>query len=233
MGAIFGGMGGGFGGGGGVGGGMRRGGGRRRVLWDEPLGLFDRDSFLSLSSVASLLVGIPSIMAFGGGGMGMGRGGGGGGMKKAEQMNANYNFPVIALKAMTAYQPKDYQFALEERVLFDITKIPKNIKVLNGDISEDVAKNQAKTLVDQLQSEKAHQKYHMIQQINTQADVGDVELLHAPIWFAKYDYKGKKMALVIDANSGKVINSMGLWVAEHVSIPLLNLEIVNLKARAE
>jgi len=144
------------------------------------------------------------ISAFG---MGMG---GGGGMRKTEQMDANYNFPVVALKALTEYQPRDYQFDLSERTLFDITKLPKNIKVLNGDISEDVAKAQAKTLVDQLQSAKAHAKYHMIQQLNTQSDVGDVELLHAPIWFARFDHKGNKIALVIDANSGRVINSLGL-----------------------
>ena len=41
-------------------------------------------------------------MAFG---MGMGRGGGGGN-KKVEQMDENYNFPVIALKALTDYQPQ-------------------------------------------------------------------------------------------------------------------------------
>ncbi len=105
----------------------------------------------------------------------MGMGYGGGGLRKSEQMDANYNFPVVALKALTAYQPRDYQFSLEERTLFDVTKVAKNIKVLNGDISEDVAKSQAKTLVDQLQSEKAHAKYHMIQQINTESDVGDLE----------------------------------------------------------
>jgi hypothetical protein len=148
--------------------------------------------------------GFGRIMAFG---MGYG---GGGGLKKTEQIDENYNFPVIALKALTDYQPRDYQFNLEERELFDISKLPKDVRILNGDISEEVAKSQAKTLVDQLQSQKAHGQYHMIQSIHTDSDVGDVELLHAPIWFAKYDHKGNKIALVIDANSGRVINSLGL-----------------------
>ena len=186
MGIMFGGMGGGFGGG--------RGGGRRRALEDE--------SGWSPSPFGGLM--LSPIRAFG---MGMGYGGG---MRKTEQMDANYSFPVVALKALTDFQPRNYQFDLEGRTLFDISKIPKNIKVLNGDISEDVAKSQAKTLVDQLQSEKAHAKYHMIQQMNTQSDVGDAELLHAPIWFARYDHKGKKVVLVLDANSGRVINSLGL-----------------------
>src|SRR3989449_2133787 len=136
--------------------------------------------------------------------------GGGGGQKKAIQMDQNYNFPIIALKALTQYQPRDYHFAIQGRTLFDISQYPKGIKVLNGDISEDAAKYQAKTLVDQLQSQKAHAQYHMIQQISSEEDVSDTELLHVPIWFVRYDHSGNKIVLVVDGNSGNVINSLGL-----------------------
>ena len=50
----------------------------------------------------------------------------------------------------------------------------------------------------------------MIQQLHTEVDVADTELLYAPIWFAQYDHKGKKIVLVINGNSGGVINSIGL-----------------------
>jgi len=50
----------------------------------------------------------------------------------------------------------------------------------------------------------------MIQQMHTEMDVAEAELLHAPIWFARYDHKGNKIALVIDANEGSIINSIGL-----------------------
>jgi hypothetical protein len=185
-GVILGGMGGGFGGGGGGG------GGRRRALTLTGLGA---GSILGAA-------GFGQIRAFG---MGYG-----GTAMRSEEMDNNYNFPVVALKALTEYQPKEYQFNLDGRGLFEINKIPKSVKVLNGDISEDVARSQAKTLVDQLQSQKAHEKYHMIQRLTTESDVGDGELLHAPIWFARYDHKGKKIILVIDGNSGRVINSLGL-----------------------
>ena len=143
-------------------------------------------------------------MMGGGGGFG-----GGGGTKRAYQMDNDYNFPIVGLKALTDYQPKDYQFNLADRVIFDETKV-KGMKVLNGDIGEDIAKSQAKTLVDQLQSQKAHEAHHMIQQISTESDVGEAELLHAPVWFARYDHKNGKIVLVIDGNSGGVINSIGL-----------------------
>ena len=141
----------------------------------------------------------------------MGGGGfsGGQGNSRAYQMNNDYNFPIVGLKALTDYQPKDYLFNLAERVLFDETKV-KGMKVLNGDVGEEVAKTQAKTLVDQLQSDKAHKAHHMVQQISTELDVGEAELLHAPVWFARYDHKNGRIVLVIDANVGGVINSIGL-----------------------
>jgi hypothetical protein len=156
---------------------------------------------------------------FGGGGlvtgvmlgtmMGGGGFGGGQGNQRAYQMDNDYNFPIVALKALTEYQPKDYQFKLDDRVIFDENKV-KGMKVLNGDLGEDVAKSQAKTLVDQLQSEKAHAEHHMIQRLSTESDVSEAELLHAPVWFARYDHKNGKIVLVIDGNSGGVINSIGL-----------------------
>jgi hypothetical protein len=130
--------------------------------------------------------------------------------RKTYEMDNNYNFPIVALKAFTEYQPKNYQFDLEDRQLFDVSKISKGVKVLNGDIGEEAAGYQAKTLVAELQSEKAHAQYHMIQQLHTDVDVAEAELLHAPIWFARYDHKGHKIILVIDGNSGHVINSIGL-----------------------
>jgi zinc-ribbon domain len=135
--------------------------------------------------------------------------GGGQGNRRAYQMDNDYNFPIVGLKALNDYQPKDYQFNLDGRVIFDETKV-KGMKVLNGDIGEDVAKTQAKTLVDQLQSDKAHAAHHMIQQLSTQSDVGEAELLHVPVWFVRYQHKNGKIVLVIDGNSGGVINSIGL-----------------------
>jgi DNA-directed RNA polymerase subunit RPC12/RpoP len=156
---------------------------------------------------------------FGGGGMmnGMllGTMMGGGGMMnsnatKAYTYDESYNCPVIAVKSLTAYQPHDYEFSFDNKTDFDSKKVPKSIKILNGDINEDTAKNQAKNIVDQIQSQRVHAKYHMIRQMDTQEDVASGELLHVPIWFAQYAHKGKKIILIIDANSGSAINSIGL-----------------------
>jgi hypothetical protein len=122
--------------------------------------------------------------------------------KKVYEINDNLYFPVIALEALRQYQPRSYQFSLDNRQLFDASKILKNAKVLNGNVGEEAATYQAKTLVAQLQSDRAHEQYHMIQELHTDVEVADLELLYAPIWFARYDHKGNKIILVIDGDSG-------------------------------
>lgn len=141
----------------------------------------------------------------------MGRRGGRAANTRAYQMSENHNYPVVAVRAFNELQPPDYEFALRERLLFDRSKVPRGVKVLNGDVGEEDAKQQARTLVDQLQSQKAHEKYRMIQQISTDIDIGQAELLHAPVWVGRYLFKRKrKIVVIVDANSGSPINSVGL-----------------------
>lgn len=142
--------------------------------------------------------------------MGGGAGMMGGNATKAYTVDENYNCPIVAVKSLTAYQPHGYEFSLDQKVDFDSKKIPKSIKIYNGDINEDSAKNLAKNMVDQIQSERVHSKYHMIRQMQTEEEAASGELVHIPIWFAQYDHKGKKMILIVDANSGNAINSIGL-----------------------
>jgi hypothetical protein len=133
-------------------------------------------------------------------------------ISKTEEVDQNYNYPVVAVKALGVYQPKEFQFALEGRMLFDGSKLPKGVKVLNGDVGEEDAKAQAKTLVSQLQYQKAHDvhKFHTIEQIDTQLEVSDGELLHAPVWYVRYDHDGKKLVFVVDSNSSGLMSSIGL-----------------------
>lgn len=142
------------------------------------------------------------------GGM-MGGGMGGNGNLRSHTLDKNYNYPVVAVKALSQYQPKEYSFDLSKRVQFDSAKIPKGMQVLNGDVGEESAQYESKTNVDQLQSQKAHSQHHMIRSIQTQTNVGEAELLHVPIWFARFSHKNKGIIMVIDASNGGVINSVG------------------------
>ncbi|HZW85620.1 MAG TPA: zinc ribbon domain-containing protein [Nitrososphaerales archaeon] len=133
-----------------------------------------------------------------------------GGQVKAFQANNLYQFPVVAMKALSEYQPREYAFDVDDRAVFEAKEFPKGVRILNGDIGEDDATHQARALVDQLQSDKVHHQYHMVQEIKTELETGEPELLHVPIWFARYDHKGKKIVLIVDAHNGELIDGVGL-----------------------
>ncbi len=131
---------------------------------------------------------------------------GGGQNIRSYTINKNYNYPVVAVKALTQYQPREYSFDLSKRAEFEESKLPKGVNVLNGDIGMDAAKYEAKTNVDQLQATLAHSEHHMVRSIETECDVSDPELMHVPNWFAKFRYKKESTVVIVDATTGKVIN---------------------------
>jgi hypothetical protein len=127
---------------------------------------------------------------------------------RSETISGQYEYPVVAVKAMTAYQPKDYQFGLADRTFFDKKNIPEGTTILNGDLGEDAARHSAEAYVQQLQSEAAHKKHSMVSQLRTQVNISDGELLHVPVWYFVLDRKGTKTTILIDANAGRVIRTV-------------------------
>ncbi len=127
---------------------------------------------------------------------------------RSETVSGQYEYPVVAVKAMSAYQPKDYQFGLTDRTFFDKKNVPTGTPVLNGDLSEDSARHAADAYVQQLQSDEVHKKHSMVSQIHTQVNVSDGELLHVPIWYFRLEHKNATTAVLIDAHAGRVIRTV-------------------------
>ncbi|HEV2166015.1 MAG TPA: zinc ribbon domain-containing protein [Thermoplasmata archaeon] len=127
---------------------------------------------------------------------------------RQDAISGQYEFPVVAVKSMGAYQPKDYKFRLEDRTFFDQKAIPKGSLVLNGDLGEDAAQHAAKAFVMQLQSDLAHKKHYMVSQLTTDVQVSDGELLHVPIWYYLLEHKGTRTAVLIDSHAGSVIQTV-------------------------
>lgn len=119
-----------------------------------------------------------------------------------------YEYPVIAVKAMGNYQPKEYQFSLTDRALFDKKSIPQGTTVLNGDLSEDAAKGAARAYVQQLQADAAHKQHSTVSNLKCEVDIGDGELLHVPIWEFVLDRKGQRQTIIVDGNAGRVIRTV-------------------------
>ncbi len=127
---------------------------------------------------------------------------------RSETISGQYEYPVVAVKSMSAYQPKEYQFSLAERTLFDKKSVPDGTPILNGDLGEDAARFSANAYVQQLQSEAAHKKHSMVSQLKTEVQIADGELLHVPIWYFQLDRKSEKTIVLIDGYAGRVIRTV-------------------------
>ncbi len=127
---------------------------------------------------------------------------------RSETISGSYEYPVVAVKSLGHYQPKDYQFQMDSRALFDRKAIPSGTPVLNGDLGEEAARLAAKAYVEQLQSETAHKKHSMVSNLSTRVDISEGELLHVPIWYFALERKGAKTVVIIDASAGRVIRTM-------------------------
>ena len=127
---------------------------------------------------------------------------------RSETISQQYEYPVIAVKSMTDHQPKDYQFQLADRSLFDKKQVPDGTTILNGDLGEDSAKSAAKAYLAQLQSEIAHKKHSVVSKLETQVEISDGELLHVPIWSFRLAHKGGPTTFLVDGNAGRVIRTI-------------------------
>jgi Double zinc ribbon len=127
--------------------------------------------------------------------------------KRQDQITGSYQFPVVAVKGYMQYQPKNYQFNLETRQVYKKDALPGGAAVLNGDLGEDFAQHEARAYVMQIQAESAHKKHYMVSSLQTDVEVGEAELLHAPIWRFGLEFKEHPIVLLVDANANRVMQS--------------------------
>jgi hypothetical protein len=187
--------------------------------WVLPVSAVTNYQYQDIAASVGSTVGTIAAADMLGGMLGGGRGGGGVmmmpimmgptvGSTRQATISKSYEYPVVAVKALTAYQPHDYQFALDERTLFDRKSISDGTPILNGDLGEDAAHHTAQAYVTQLQSEEAHRQHHMVSNLTAKVEVSDGELLHVPIWHFLLERKGVKSIVLVDAHSGQVIRTV-------------------------
>ena len=123
---------------------------------------------------------------------------------KDGKIEKEYSWLVLARKA-SEFPTKEYNVPLEGKIPYDFRKIEGFAKVLNSEIDRDGAVEVAKQQIDVHHRFLVQQDIDKIIEFNTELDVKQVVYLHAPIWFVKYEYKGKTYQLLIDGATGTAI----------------------------
>jgi ribosomal protein S27E len=123
---------------------------------------------------------------------------------KEGKLEKEYDWLVLARKA-TDFPTREYEVPLEGKVPFDFRKVEAFAKVLNSEIDKDEAVDVAKQQIDENHRFLIREDVDKIIDMKTEVEVAQVVYLHAPIWFVKYEYRGRGFQLLLDGATGMEI----------------------------
>ncbi len=123
---------------------------------------------------------------------------------KEGKIEKKYDWLVLARKA-TKFPTREYDVPLTGKVAYDFRKIEAFAKVLNSEIEKNEAVELAKQQIEEHHRYLAQQDVDRIIEMKNEVKIDQTVYLHAPVWFVKYEYKGKAYQLLIDGATGTVI----------------------------
>ena len=123
---------------------------------------------------------------------------------KEGKIEKKYDWLVLARKA-TNFPTREYDVPLTGKIPYAFRKIEAFAKVLNSEIEKNEAAGLAKQQIEEHHRYLAQQDADRIIKMKNEIKIDQTVYLHAPIWFVKYEYKGKTYQLLIDGATGTVI----------------------------
>ena len=123
---------------------------------------------------------------------------------KEGQIKKKYNWVVLARKA-AIFPTREYDVPLEGKVPYDFRKIEGFAQTLNSEMSKEEAVELAKQQIIEHHRYLAQQDVDRIIEMKNKIKTEQTVYLHAPVWFIKYEYKGKIYQLWIDGATGTTI----------------------------
>ena len=123
---------------------------------------------------------------------------------KEGTIEKEYDWLVLAREA-SGFPTREYDVPLEGKVPYDFRKIERFAKVLNSEINRDAAFALAKQQIEAHHRFLLQQDVDKIVEAKTDFDVKQAVYLHAPIWFIKYEYRGRNYQLLIDGATGATV----------------------------
>jgi DNA-directed RNA polymerase subunit RPC12/RpoP len=123
---------------------------------------------------------------------------------KEGKIEKNYDWLVLARKA-SEFPTREYDVPLQGKIPYDFRKIEAFAKVLNSEIDKNDAVELARQQVEEHHRYLAQQDVDRIIEMKNEMEINQVVYLHAPIWFVKYEYKGKVYQLLMDGATGNAI----------------------------
>lgn len=116
----------------------------------------------------------------------------------------HYIWPILARGAMIS-EVKFYDVPVDQKIPFDLGKVPSEADFLNSEYSEDDAKSRVRAEVEAKERQIAASRVQVLETVTSNITIGEGELIHAPVWFLYYMLKGESYVIAVDGSMGKVL----------------------------
>jgi ribosomal protein S27E len=123
---------------------------------------------------------------------------------KEGTIEKEYEWLVLARKA-SEFPTREYNVPLEGKMAYDFRRIEGFAQVFNSEIDKAEAEEQAKAEIENNHRFLAQQDVDRIIEMKTEVKIEETVYLHAPIWFVKYEYKGRTYQLTLEGSTGGMI----------------------------
>ena len=123
---------------------------------------------------------------------------------KEGSISKEYDWIVLAREA-SEFATREYDVPLEGKIPFDFRRIEGFAKVLNSEIDRENAVELARTQIDNHHRFLLQAEVDRIIEINTEITLKQIVYLHAPVWFIRFEYKGKEYPLMLDGATGMAL----------------------------
>lgn len=122
----------------------------------------------------------------------------------AQTFSNHYIWPILARGAMIS-EVKFYDVPVDQKIPFDVGKVPSEADFLNSEYSEDDAKSRVRAEVEAKERQIATSRVQVLETVTSNITIGEGELIHAPVWFVYYMLKGESYVIAVDGSMGKVL----------------------------
>lgn len=124
---------------------------------------------------------------------------------KSGQLSDVMEWKVLASRGM--HLPLDeVELSVEKKIPFDIENVSPGAKLINGDVHEDLARQQAESGIKNHHRSRVSGEVDQILSIQTEVQLGDAQLMTVPIWDIRYRYKNKSYSVIAEGSGGRVVH---------------------------
>ena len=116
----------------------------------------------------------------------------------------DYDWLVLGRKG-AVFPTRDYSVPVEGKIPFDFKRVDPQGVFLNSEIESNEAVRHAKDEVEEHQRFLVKQDVDQVTRFSTEFNVSTPTYIHAPLWFATYEYKGRSYNAILDGSSGAVL----------------------------